>query len=110
MIPAAAFGLKKNLGGTSASSTSGKDEDAAPPLGHSEESTVQHSPGEVVKPEVGQRREYDGEISSAVAGKESGYIFNENPSPVSENKVRDSGGLEEESGAFACESCPLSGD
>jgi len=66
MIPAAAFGLKKNLGGASATSTSGKDENAAPTLGHSEVSAIQHSPGEVVKPELAQRREYDGEISPTV--------------------------------------------
>jgi hypothetical protein len=53
-IPAAAFGLKENLGGTSASSTSGKDEYAPPPLGHSEVPAIQHSPGEVVKPEVAE--------------------------------------------------------
>ncbi len=62
-IPAAALGLKQNLGCTSASSTSRKDEYAPPPLGHSEVSTVQHSPGEIVKPELGQRRENDSEIS-----------------------------------------------
>jgi hypothetical protein len=64
-------------------------------LWHSEESTVQHSPGEVVKPEVGQRRENDPEVSSPIRGKESGNILNENPSSIPENKVRDSGGLEE---------------
>jgi hypothetical protein len=53
-IPAAALGLKKNLGGTSASSTSGKDEDAPPSLGHSEVAAIQDSPGEVVKPEVAE--------------------------------------------------------
>jgi hypothetical protein len=63
-----------------------------------------------VKPEVGQRRENDPEVSSPIRGKESGNILNENPSSIPENKVRDSGGLEEQSGAFACESCPFSGD
>lgn len=56
-IPAAALGLKKNLSGTASNSTSAKDEHTSPPLGHSEVSAVQHSPGEVVKPELGQRRE-----------------------------------------------------
>jgi hypothetical protein len=68
-IPAAALGLKKYLAGTLASSTSRKDVDTAPALGDSEVSAVQHSPREVVKPEVGQRREYDGIISSALAGQ-----------------------------------------
>jgi hypothetical protein len=54
-IPAAALGLKKNLSGTVSSSTSASDEDASPPLGHSEVSAVQHSPGEIVKPDVAQR-------------------------------------------------------
>jgi hypothetical protein len=54
-IPAAALGLKKNLPGTAPSSTSASDEDASPPLGHSEVSAVQHSPGEIVKPDVAQR-------------------------------------------------------
>lgn len=85
MIPAAAFGLKKNLGGTSASRTSGKDEDALTSLGHSEVSAIQHSPGEVVKPELGERREYDGEISSTVAGKKSGYVLNKEPTSGAEN-------------------------
>jgi hypothetical protein len=68
-MPAAALGLKKYLAGTSSSSTSAKDEDAPAALGHSEVSAVQHSPGEVVKPELGQRRQYDGEIPASVAGK-----------------------------------------
>jgi hypothetical protein len=62
-IPAAAFGLKKYFGATLSSSTSRKDEDAPPSLWHSEVSAVQHSPGPVQKPEFGQRRENDGEIS-----------------------------------------------
>jgi hypothetical protein len=65
-IPAAALGLKKYLGATVSSSTSAKDENAAPSLGHSEVSAVQDSPGEVVKPELGQRRENDTEIPSTV--------------------------------------------
>jgi hypothetical protein len=69
-MPRAAFGLKKYFEGTSSCNTSAsEDEDAAPSLGHSEVSAVQHSPGEVVKPELGQRRENDGEISSVLAGK-----------------------------------------
>jgi hypothetical protein len=65
-IPAAALGLKQYLSGTSASSTSAKEVDAPPPLGHAEVSAVQDSPSEVVNPEVGQRRENEGEISAAV--------------------------------------------
>jgi anti-sigma factor RsiW len=65
-IPAAAFGLKKNLLGTVTSSTSGNDENTPPPLGHSEVSAVQNSVGEVMKPELGQRLENDSEITASV--------------------------------------------
>jgi len=69
-MPAAALGLKKYLAGTSASNTSAsEDEHASAALGDSEVSAVQHSPGEVVKPELGQRRENDGEIPSGLGGK-----------------------------------------
>lgn len=110
MIPAAAFGLKKNRSGTVANSTSGKDENAPPSLGHSEVSAVQHSPSEVVKPELGQRRENDSEISSAVRGKESGYVLNEEPPAISEKSVCDSGCLEEEAAPFSRESLPRTRD
>jgi hypothetical protein len=109
MIPAAALGLKKNLGGASATSTSGKDEDAAPTLGHSEVSAIQHSPGEVVKPEFGQRREYDGEISTTVGGKKSGYVLNKEPATGAENSCGDSGEVEEEGGSLAGEAGAAAG-
>jgi hypothetical protein len=109
-IPAAALGLKKNLSGTVSNSTSANDEDASPPLGHSEVSAVQHSPREVVKPELGQRREYDGEISSTVAGKKSGNVLNEDPSSVPNKVIGDSGELEEQAGSLAGESCSSTGN
>jgi len=65
-IPAAAFRLKKNRGATSAITTSAKDEDSPSPLGHSEVTAIQHSPGDIRKPEFVQRREKDGEISATV--------------------------------------------
>lgn len=71
-IPAAALGLKKNRSGTVSNSTSGNDEDTSPPLGHSEVSAVQHSPGEVVKPDVGQRRENDREVPSVSSSARRG--------------------------------------
>ena len=70
-IPAAALGLKKNLGGTSSSSTSGKDEDAAPSLGHSEVAAIQHSPGEVVKPDLAEDRADHRELGAIVLGEEA---------------------------------------
>jgi hypothetical protein len=109
-MPAAALGLKENLGGQSATSTSGKDEDAPPPLGHSEVSAVQHSPGEVVKPALGQRRENDGEISAVVRGKESGNVLNEDKPSGANKLVSEPHELEEESGSLACESSASAGD
>jgi hypothetical protein len=63
-----------------------------------------------VKPEFGQRREKDGEISAVVGGKKSGYVLNEHPSPIGENSVSDSCELEEQAGAFSGESSAASGD
>jgi hypothetical protein len=63
-----------------------------------------------VKPEFGQRREKDGEISSVVGGKKSGYVLNEHPSSIGEKSVSDSGELEEEAGSLAGESSASSCD
>jgi hypothetical protein len=106
IIPAAAFWLKKNLGGASASATSGKDEDSPPPLGHSKESAIQHSPGAVVKPEVGQRCENDSEISSVLAGQKPGNILQKQPSPSAQRPVSDPGGVEEEAAPLTCQPYP----
>jgi len=96
-IPAAAFRLKKNRLGALSSSTSAKDENAPPALGHSEVSAVQHSPGEVVKPEVAQRTENDGEISSTLGREQAGDILNEDPSSCAYKLICDSSELEEQS-------------
>ena len=69
------------------------NEHSSASLGHSEVSRVQHSPGKAI-PELGQRREYDGEISSTLRGKESGNILNEEPAGA--KSVSDSCELEEE--------------
>jgi hypothetical protein len=82
-------------------STSGNDEDTTPALGNSEETAVQHSPGEVVKPELGQRREYDGEIASVVAGKKSGNVLKEEPATGPHNVVGNSGEVEEKARPLA---------
>jgi hypothetical protein len=75
-------------------------------------SAVQHSPGEVVKPELGQRREYDGEISSGVAGKESGNVLNEDIPSGPYKLICDPCELEEQVGAaaFVHESGSSAGD
>lgn len=64
-----------------------------------------------MKPELGQRRENDGEIASLLGGKKSGNVLDEDP-PSGWNKLIGAAGeLEEETGAFPCfESCASSGD
>jgi hypothetical protein len=109
-MPAAAVGLKKNLSCARSTRTSAKNVDTPPSLGDSEVAAVQHSPGEVVKPELGQRRENDGEISATVAGKKSGYVLDEDPSSVENKFIGDSGELVEEAAALSGESGSGSGD
>ena len=109
-IPAAAVELKKNLGAATSTSTSGKDEDTPPSLGNSEESAVQHSPGAVVKPELGQRREKDGEISSVVAGKESGNVLDEDEPSGSNKFISKPRKLEEQARSLARQSGPATSD
>jgi hypothetical protein len=98
-IPAAAFEERKKRLGTASSKTSDK-EHSTTSLGDSEESTVQHSPGHAI-PEVGQRREYDGEISATVRGKKSGDVLNDEP--AGPNSVGDACELEEQRRALAGE-------
>jgi hypothetical protein len=109
-IPAAALGLKKNRSGTLSSSTSANDEDASPPLGHSEVTAVQHSPGEVVKPDVPQRADHDGEISSVGGTEQAGDVLNDDPSSRSNKLIGAAGELEEQPGSFPGESGSSSGD
>jgi hypothetical protein len=109
-IPAAALRLKEYLGGTSASSTSAKEVNAPPPLGHAEVAAVQDSPGEVVNPDVGQRRENEGEIAAAVRGKQSGYVLKEHPAPSGEKSGSDAGELKEEPRTLPVESRTSSSD
>jgi hypothetical protein len=105
-IPAAALEERKKRGGTSGSKMSDNEHSAAS-LGNSEESRVQHSPGHAI-PELGQRRENDGEISSAVGRQESGNVLNEEPAGL--KSVCDSCELEEEAGVGSVESGSLAGD
>jgi hypothetical protein len=79
-------------------------------LGDSEESAVQHSVGDVVKPEVGQRRENDSEISATVRGKESGYVLDEDESSRPNKFIGDSHELVEQAAALSFEPGALAGD
>ena len=63
-----------------------------------------------MKPEFGQRRENDSEISSVVAGKESRYVLDEKPPACSEKSVGDSCEFEEEAGSLPGEPAAASGD
>jgi hypothetical protein len=104
--PFAAFEERKKRLGTFDSKMS-DNEHAAASLGDSEVSRVQHSPRHAI-PEVGQRRENDGEISATVRGKESGYVLNEEPAGV--KSVGDPGELEEQRRARAFEPRPFASD
>lgn len=55
------------------------NEDATASLGDSEEARVEHSPRAHV-PEVIQRAEEDGEVSSLMDGKKAGDVFEQQPS------------------------------
>ena len=109
-IPAAAFGLKKYFGATDSSSTSRKDEDTPPPLGNSKEPGIENSPGEVIKPEVGQRPEDGREVPSASGTKKTRDVFDQKESAGANKEVCDSGEFEEQGGPLAAESCAPSGD
>lgn len=105
-MPLAAFEeSEKRLGGSG--SKMSDNEHSTAPLGNSEVSRVQHSPRNAI-PELGQRREKDGEIPSTVRGKESGNILNEEPAWA--KSVNDSGELEEEGRPLALEARPSASD
>jgi hypothetical protein len=109
-IPAAALGLKKYLGATCSSRTSGKDEDTPPPLGYSEEPGVKNTPGEVMKPEVGQTPEDGSEVPSGMRTEQTWDVLNKNESSGPNKLACDSGELEEEGGAGTFESGAPAGD
>jgi hypothetical protein len=63
------------------------NEDAAPPLGHSEELSVQHSPGATI-PELRQRPEDGSKVPSAVRRQNAGDVFPDDPArPQSASKA-----------------------
>lgn len=53
-----------------------------------------------MKPELGQRREKDGEISATVAGKKSGNVLDEDQPSGAKSPVCNAGELEEEAGSL----------
>jgi hypothetical protein len=85
-IPAQAVALKKYRRGTTPVSKMSDNEDATAPLGHSEELSVQHSPGATV-PEVRQRPENGTKVPPAVRRQDTGHVFPDDPSgPQSASK------------------------
>lgn len=78
-IPAQAFALKKYRRGTAPVSKMSDNEDATAPLGHSEELSVQHSPGATI-PEVRQRPEDGAKVPSAVRRQDTRDVFPNDPS------------------------------
>jgi hypothetical protein len=63
-----------------------------------------------VKPEVGQRRENDREISAGLAGKKSGNVLNEDIPAGPYKLICDSGELVEQAGAGSVKSGAFPGD
>ena len=78
-IPVAAFGLKKNLSGTSSVSMQSNNEDAAALLGDSEVLAVKHTPRHAI-PEFIQRLEDDGEVPSSMASEKAMHVFEDDGS------------------------------
>lgn len=63
------------------------NEDSTAPLGHSEELSVQHSPGATI-PDVRQRPEDGAKVPSAVRRQDAGDVFPDNPArPQSASKA-----------------------
>jgi hypothetical protein len=97
-----------SCGGSRISVSDGSDDEHAPPaLRHSEETAVENPPRHAI-PEVGQRSKHDSEVPTAVAGEQSGYVLDENPS--GSNSVDDAGELEEEAGAGSVKPATSTGD
>ena len=77
-IPAQAFALKKYRRGTPPVSKMSDNEDATASLGHSEELSVQHSPGATI-PEFRQRPDDGAKVPPAVRGQNTGDVFPDDP-------------------------------
>lgn len=86
-MPAQAFALKKYRSGTVPVSKMSDNEDATASLGHSEELSVQDSPGATI-PDVRQRPEDGSKIPSAVRRQDAGDVFPDDPPrPQSRSKL-----------------------
>jgi hypothetical protein len=105
-IPAHAFWLKKNLGGTSSSKMSDNEHSTAS-LGDSEEASVQHSVG-VPIPEFAQRPEDGTQVPSSVARQESSDVLDD--APPRPQLAKDAVKLPPESAAVASQTRTISCD
>lgn len=102
-MPAAAFGLKKYLGGA-LSSKIDDNEHATAALWDSEVLRVQDSPCDVHRPEFRQGVEDESEISPAIAAEGTRYILPNSPSWT--DGPDDPEGVEEETASFSREPPP----
>ena len=85
-MPRQAIALKKYRRGTTPVSKMSDNEDATASLGHSDELSVQHSPGATI-PEFRQRPEDGTKIPPAVRRQNTGDVFPDDPArPKSASK------------------------
>jgi hypothetical protein len=85
-MPAQAFALKKYRCGTTPVSKMSDNEDATAPLGHSEELSVQHSPGATI-PEFRQCPDDGAKVPPAVRRQNTGDVLPDDPArPQSASK------------------------
>jgi hypothetical protein len=76
-MPAQAFAESKYFGSGDSSKMS-DNEQASPPLRHSEVLAVQSSPADAI-PELNKAGNDGKEVTASVAGQEPRYIFSDNP-------------------------------
>ena len=85
------------------------NEDAAAPLGDSEVSSVQYPPGEAV-PEVGQRAENDGKVSSVGSGEKPRDVLEQEPSGPNREVCDPVAPVEEQAGPGTLDAGSFPGD
>jgi hypothetical protein len=107
-MPAHAFGLKKNRGGTVCASSSTRDnEHTTASLGHSEVLSVQHSVGEPI-PEFDQRPEEGAKRLSSVLRQDTRDVFPHDPARA--KCCRQSDELQREATSSVGQPCSEPGD
>lgn len=95
--------------GSAVASKMADNEHSTAPLGDSEESSVQYPPREAV-PEVGQRAENDGKVSSVGSGEKPRDVFEQEPSGPNREVCDPVAPVEEQAGPGAADAGSLPGD